>query len=55
MYKHNLQWLSGDSYLTMTNWDKNKEDTVYFSRGTYGDINYARRDNRIILKWSDYM
>ena len=36
-------WSSNDSYLEESNWDDNKEDTVYYNNGTYGDINYAKR------------
>lgn len=50
------EWDSGDSYLSHTNWNGYKSDTVYFfNRNTYENIQYAKTRNYTILEWSDFM
>lgn len=55
MDKRGLKWFSGRSYLEEINWNIYEENTVYYSEGTFGNINHAKNSNDKILIWSDYM
>lgn len=57
-YLHSVgrKWSSGNSYLTKTYWNVNREYTCYrFNSDEYGDIHYYRRTDYTILEWSDFM
>lgn len=54
MHEHGLGWRGGESFLDEIKWNIFKENTVYFSKGTYRDLNYAFSHKKLILNWSDY-
>lgn len=57
-YLHSVgrEWSGGRSYLSHTNWNDYKSDTVYFfNNNTYQDIRHAQINNYTILEWSDFM
>ena len=56
LYSVGRKWNGGSSYLTHTNWNSYKSDTVYFfNNNTYQDIRHAQINNYTILEWSDFM
>lgn len=55
MHEHGLKWCDGDSCLEITRWKTYEEDTVYYSKGTYGRKTKAKENNRKIIKWENYM
>ena len=49
-------WCSGGHYTDGNNYDRYRENTVYyFNEGTYCDISDARERNYTILEWEDFM
>jgi hypothetical protein len=57
-YLHNIgkKWLTGESYLTRTNYHFYRENTVYyFNQGSFGPLDTAKKVNDIVLKWEDFM
>lgn len=57
-YLHSVgrKWCDGESYLNRTRYKWCGTNTVYyFNENIYGGIDYAIRNNYIILEWSDFM
>lgn len=49
-------WDQEQSYFEETNWDRHKEDTVYyFNEGLFGMLYHAKRQDYTILEWEDFM
>lgn len=56
-YLHNIgkKWQTGESYLTRTNHQLYRENTVYyFNQDTFGCLDTAKEFDNIILKWEDF-
>ena len=53
MDKHGMVWYNGKSY-SENRWEDFKETTCYSSFRYYGRLVYYKRDDYLILEWSDY-
>ena len=55
MDKFGLKWSDGESYLSRTKWEQNKENTVYyFNDGTFGNVNVAIDRECDVLHYNDF-
>lgn len=54
MHEQGLKWNGGDSYIHNNSWSTYRENTCYSGDGYYCDYDYYKKENRTILKWSDY-
>lgn len=55
MYKHGMEWASGDSYLSYTHYGVYRDKTCYGGDGGYQSYDYFEKYKYKILEWSDYM
>ena len=55
MYKHGMEWASGDSYLNYTHYGVYRDKTCYGGDGGYQSYDYFEKYKYKILEWSDYM
>lgn len=57
LHRSGRKWRDKTSYLTRVEWDRHRENTVYyFNDGTYGSIRDAARYRSCeILEWGDFM
>lgn len=55
MYKHGMEWESGDSYLSYTHYGVYRDKTCYGGDGGYQSYDYFEKYKYKILEWSDYM
>lgn len=55
MYKHGMEWASGDSYLSYTQYGVYRDKTCYDGGGGYQSYDYFEKYKYKILEWSDYM
>lgn len=54
MYKHGMEWASGDSYLSYTHYGVYRDKTCYGGDGGYQSYDYFEKYKYKILEWSDY-
>lgn len=48
-------WNSRDSYLDHSTWDTyKKKSCIFFNEGMYGDTDYAKENDYVILEWSNF-
>lgn len=55
MYKHGMEWASGNSYLSYTYYGKYRDKTCYDGDGGYQSYDYFEKCKYNILEWGDYM
>ena len=55
MYKHGMEWASGNSYLSYTYYGEYRDKTCYSGDGGYQSYDYFEKYKYKILEWSDYM
>lgn len=55
MYKHGMEWASGDSYLSYTHYGVYRDKTCYGGDGGYQSYDYFEKYKYKILEWSDCM
>ena len=55
MYKHGMEWASGDSYLSYTHYGVYRDKTCYGGDDGYKSYDYFEKYKYKILEWSDYM
>lgn len=55
MYKHGMEWASGNSYLSYTHYGVYRDKTCYDGGGGYQSYDYFEKYKYKILEWSDYM
>lgn len=56
LHKHGRCWSTGALYTDTSMWNRQGSDTVYyFNLGTFGNIHSAKKNDYVILEWSDYM
>ena len=54
MYKHGMEWASGNSYLSYTHYGVYRDKTCYDGGGGYQSYDYFEKYKYKILEWSDY-
>lgn len=55
MYKHGMEWASGDSYLSYTHYGVYRDKTCCSGDGGYQSYDYFEKYKYKILEWSDYI
>lgn len=55
MYKHGMEWASGNSYLSYTHYGVYRDKTCYSGDGGYQSYDYFEKYKYKILEWSDYI
>lgn len=55
MYGAGRRWCNGESYLEVTAWNVNKNNTAYdFNRGKCASVEFYQYEYYTILEWSDF-
>lgn len=55
MHEHGMKWRDGNSYLELTEYEKNLDETCYTGAGGFACCDFYEREGYKILEWSDYM
>ena len=51
MYKHGMEWESGNSYLSCTHYEVYKGETCYIGIGMFSSYRYYNSEGYEILEW----
>ena len=52
-HKMGKKWCGGKSYLKDNLWRAERENTVYYNKGTYGDTDYSKKHNYTIYEFEE--
>ena len=55
MHEHGMKWGDGNSYLELTEYGKNLDETCYTGVGSFACCDFYESEGYKILEWSDYM
>lgn len=55
MHEHGMKWRDGNSYLELTEYEKNLDETCYTGAGGFACCDFYESEGYKILEWSDYM
>ncbi len=55
MHEHGMKWRDGNSYLELTEYGKNLDETCYTGVGSFACCDFCESEGYKILEWSDYM
>ena len=55
MHEHEMKWRDGNSYLELTEYGKNLDETCYTGVGSFACCDFYESEGYKILEWSDYM
>lgn len=55
MHEHGMKWRGGNSYLELTEYEKNLDETCYTGAGGFACCDFYESEGYEILEWSDYM
>lgn len=55
MHEHGMEWRDGNSYLELTEYGKNLDETCYTGVGSFACCDFYESEGYKILEWSDYM
>lgn len=55
MHEHGMKWRDGNSYLELTEYGKNLDETCYTGVGSFACCDFYESEGYKILEWSDYM
>lgn len=55
MHEHGMKWRDGNSYLELTEYGKNLDETCYSGAGGFACCDFYESEGYEILEWSDYM
>lgn len=55
MHEHGMKWRDGNSYLELTEYEENLDETCYTGAGGFACCDFCEREGYKILEWSDYM
>ena len=54
MHEHGMKWRDGNSYLELTEYEKNLDETCYTGAGRLACCDFYESEGYKILEWSDY-
>ena len=55
MHEYGMKWRDGNSYLELTEYGKNLDETCYTGVGSFACCDFYESEGYKILEWSDYM
>lgn len=55
MHEHGMKWRDGNSYLELTEYEKNLDETCYTGAGGFACCDFYESEGYKILEWSGYM